>query len=817
MSTLSTGLLIQDPRLEDYLNDKFQSLVDLDNVDSLLSSVQSQQNILRQQLETAEATLETTQSEYDRHITELELETRQFHEDQALIDRRIEATHSSEATNAVSQAFELSLSKLQRLDIAQEYLKILSDVYNLKEEINAKLDVSAEEAAKPYNRLQCIATALRERNEKAEGTIIHLVDFVKEVETAAWKEMHQRLSGKFKAVLDKLRWPSAELTLKESRREFEDAFAALLVVEEPVKDEGPRMGGKPKTLELYPFQAILPFRDLVRPLELRFRFHFDGDKATNKPDKPEWFLNHIVNLVAQYAPFLVENVQPILDRAPGKSRDAVQEFISALLPVVRRKITHLLPNIAQNAQLLSHFIHELVKFDITLKEEYLYAPFGFSGDWGGLTSEVLNLDGDGGFTQWLAVERDFAYNRFREIIHAPDAWTLDYESVSASETKPTKSAIRLRELLENITETYRPLPAFHQQLRFLLDVQVTLLDQYHSRLHDSVEAFKVLTSSIARAVQGTSKEELAELEGVKGLERLCRVVGSTMFLENAMRDWGEDALFLEIWDQIISKASKTSDSDAKVAGDFTIDDLASVTSATLTTGERDGALFDESATAYRTLRERVEQMISSFVSGAVKNEMGDYLKLTIWQQTEESTPPANVHAITPSSELQPALQTLQTYLAFLQPVLSPVVMRRTIREVAASIQQYIWDYVLMRHQFRIEGALQLQRDIMEFEGQFSDFLIPGGSNAYAYEEDGGNHVVLMKKLHEAGRLLTLTDTDEEIGADATNGELVTLKEVVHPLFADNERGRDVVKSLKLSELGVGGARSVLQRRVEAWD
>jgi hypothetical protein len=50
MATLSTDLLIQDPRLEDYLNDKFQSLVDLDNVDSLLSSVQSQQNILRQQV-----------------------------------------------------------------------------------------------------------------------------------------------------------------------------------------------------------------------------------------------------------------------------------------------------------------------------------------------------------------------------------------------------------------------------------------------------------------------------------------------------------------------------------------------------------------------------------------------------------------------------------------------------------------------------------------------------------------------------------------------------------------------------------------------
>lgn len=133
----------------------------------------------------------------------------------------------------MSQEFELSLNKLQRLDIAQEYLKILLDVYNLKEEINAKLEISAEEAAVPYNRLQSIAKALRERNEKAEGTIIHLVDFVKEVETTAWKEMHQILSGKFKAVLDKLRWPKSDLVLGDLKNDFETTFAGLLVVEEP--------------------------------------------------------------------------------------------------------------------------------------------------------------------------------------------------------------------------------------------------------------------------------------------------------------------------------------------------------------------------------------------------------------------------------------------------------------------------------------------------------------------------------------------------------------------------------------------------------
>lgn len=56
----------------------------------------------------------------------------------------------------------------------------------------------------------------------------------------------------------------------------------------------------------------------------------------------------------------------------------------------------------------------------------------------------------------------------------------------------------------------------------------------------------MLSSSIARAVQGTSKEEVQSLTGIGGLERLCKVYGSAMFLENCMKDWGEDIVSLQI-------------------------------------------------------------------------------------------------------------------------------------------------------------------------------------------------------------------------------------------------------------------------------
>ncbi len=103
-----------------------------------------------------------------------------------------------------------------------------------------------------------------------------------------------------------------------------------------------------------------------------------------------------------------------------------------------------------------------------------------------------------------------------------------------------------RELLLNSfsADRYRPLSSFSQKLRFLIDIQIAIFDKFHSRLHSSLEAYLTLTSIIARTVQGVSMEDQAELQGLGGLERLCRVYGSAEYLEKKMRDWSDDVFFL---------------------------------------------------------------------------------------------------------------------------------------------------------------------------------------------------------------------------------------------------------------------------------
>jgi hypothetical protein len=79
-------------------------------------------------------------------------------------------------------------------------------------------------------------------------------------------------------------------------------------------------------------------------------------------------------------------------------------FITALLPVLRKKIDLLLPKVANEPQLLSHLIHETMSFDSAIRDTWGYdGGYGLSG-WNGLAWEFL-VQGNW-FDQWLRVEKE---------------------------------------------------------------------------------------------------------------------------------------------------------------------------------------------------------------------------------------------------------------------------------------------------------------------------------------------------------------------------------------------------------------------------
>ena len=119
-----------------------------------------------------------------------------------------------------------------------------------------------------------------------------------------------------------------------------------------------------------------------------------------------------MGLLNNYDEFFAMYLQPILRKRFKSSNlsmtsifiDSTSALITALLPMLRRKVFSVVPQIAKQPQLLSHFIHELMSFDISLRDEWGYdGGCGIDG-WKGLTWEVL-IKKDW-FGRWLEVENN---------------------------------------------------------------------------------------------------------------------------------------------------------------------------------------------------------------------------------------------------------------------------------------------------------------------------------------------------------------------------------------------------------------------------
>ncbi|KAL8940207.1 MAG: hypothetical protein Q9211_002379 [Gyalolechia sp. 1 TL-2023] len=804
-------------RVEDYLNDKLQTAADLENLDSLLVDVKTQQGLLRQQLQEAKHNLADNTKASESHSFALLQQAQAFKKQQADVDRRLLIVTQSETSDDAIGKFDADIRILQKLDVARSYVELLAHVEDLSKEARRNFRSSPQAALQPYLRLQKLATALKEAQIAAEDAAPHLVDHVDQTAQKLWKQMKDAFANDFEKVLAKMNWPGKNVKLSGSlEQEWTDGVERLLELQEPY--------GHPIAFRIIPFLVsrdrahsymaepeldaqndhvqpseepivLLPIEVMVKPLGLRFQYHFSGDRPTNKLDKPEYFLSHIIGLLNQYDKFFAVHIQPILRSRFRNSSlamtstfiDSTSALITALLPMLRQKAYSIMPLIAKQPPLLSHFIHELMSFDISLREEWGYdGGCGIDG-WKGLTWESIIDDASSG--------------------------EIDYDSVEPSTTKPTNGAIRVNDLLETITDRYRPLPSFSQKLRFLIDIQIAIFDLFHARLAASLEAYLTLTSSLSRTVHGVSRDKSTQpdLSGLAGMERLMRVYGSAEYLEKKMRDWSDDVFFLELWEELQDRVRANTDGRRKnVAGDMSVEHVADKTSAAVADEDAvGGALFDETAGHYRQLRVRAEDIMVEHFLQDLRNAIKGYGRVNPWsalpagQEAEEEDAPLAITA-----ELDNTIQLLQSYLSFLAHALAQAPLRRLARQVALRIQGFLWDHVLMRYTFSVPGARQFQRDVHGI-WEIVDRYVGVGQGEMG-----------MRRLREGLVLLRLHDGEAllKIGVDGglatTGGPQLALGDVKERLFRSNESGREVLGELGLEVLSEGEARSVLERRVD---
>lgn len=212
--------------------------------------------------------------------------------------------------------------------------------------------------------------------------------------------------------------------------------------------------------------------------------------------------------------------------------DAVSALITALLPVLKEKIDSVMDSLFLDPRLSSKFIGQLLAFDDSLRSTFSYDGGNLEDGWKGLTWVIM----DSRFGKWLDIEKDFALQRYQEIIRSQDSGRIDFDSMTATKAKPTFGAAQVVDLVLSVKDTYQRLRRFSHKMRFVIEIQLEILDQYQGRLSDSLDAYQTIVSPLARTIHGVTKEQRAELEGVGGLESLCKVYGSAEHVLDALRE-----------------------------------------------------------------------------------------------------------------------------------------------------------------------------------------------------------------------------------------------------------------------------------------
>ena len=141
---------------------------------------------------------------------------------------------------------------------------------------------SPQHLLKPFIRLQSLATGLKETRPAAEDAAPHLIDHVNLSCHKLWQQIKNAFGGDLEATLKKMKWPGKDVTLGGSlEQEWALGVKKLLELQEPElrAHDDSQLSSSNKPL------VLLPLEIMVKPLELRFKYHFEGERPTNKIEK----------------------------------------------------------------------------------------------------------------------------------------------------------------------------------------------------------------------------------------------------------------------------------------------------------------------------------------------------------------------------------------------------------------------------------------------------------------------------------------------------------------------------------------------------
>ena len=182
---------------------------------------------------------------------------------------------------------------------------------------------------------------------------------LKETHLKTFQDINYKLKLQQLAILKEMNWPKLQ-----DNQEIPDAFAANFLIMTRLKI--------PPISSDHSRAILSSFSCLANHYRTAFKYHFYGDRPTNKLEKPEYFLSFMLAAIKEQTTFLECHLQTILDES-NMQLIALHEFIAALLEIVFEKLDKERAKIQENLQVFRHTLEELLLFDHSLEELYLYS------------------------------------------------------------------------------------------------------------------------------------------------------------------------------------------------------------------------------------------------------------------------------------------------------------------------------------------------------------------------------------------------------------------------------------------------------------
>jgi hypothetical protein len=503
---------------------------------------------------------------------------------------------------------------------------------------------------------------------------------------------------------------------------------------------------------------------LVKPLQVRFNFNFRGRESTNRYDRPEWHFTYVRQLLKNHDKFL-EFVTSLLHSMGLNSFDAKHEVLRGLIVPIKEKLVADLnliismgPHPSSNAQrgafvanpanavpsaapsqfskmgnlvlsgsnflggssggilgspigssskneqnstssvsgpgsrssvlsaevvsaLLSHTINEILDFEKTLTDVFEY-PSGRHEDFP-RPIDVLALPEF--HSTWLELEVATMRQHLRAALDAPDAWERQYATVPASDdpTRVPRHCFIFFNVLSILQERYQLLGAGREeQMSEFLEQQLALLTDYLDEMKDS------------------QTQSLRELDGLEYLKQCCVLYNAAWYARKILEDWGSHNLYVSLymWNKRITDVEKLS-----------------------------GTVFDPliqqcKALCKHNLKLMVEKTHQIFVSAYNKsyarvNFLDDRPEVTLILQASSSSQRAGAssssHGI--NLDISPLLCDVLflTREAFtcVESSLNQETFHKYWRSLAHSMNTFLFESLITKRHFNIQGAIQLRTDM----------------------------------------------------------------------------------------------------------